>query len=70
MKQSTGDRLFGIAVYMCVALITLIVLYPLVYVLSASFSDPAAILRGICGCSQSIQRSSPIKACFKMKTSG
>lgn len=46
MKQSRGDCFFGIAVYMCVALITLIVLYPLVYVLSASFSDPAAILRG------------------------
>ncbi|WP_078395690.1 carbohydrate ABC transporter permease [Shouchella patagoniensis] len=38
--------MFGIGVYIIIGLITLIVLYPLVYVLSASFSDPGAVLRG------------------------
>ncbi len=46
MRESAGDRFFGISVYVLVGLITLIVLYPLVYVLSASFSDPSAVLRG------------------------
>ncbi len=46
MKQSAGDRMFGIGVYIIIGMITLIVLYPLVYVLSASFSDPGAVLRG------------------------
>lgn len=46
MRESTGDKFFGIGVYVVVGLITLVVLYPLVYVLSASFSDPGAVLRG------------------------
>ncbi len=46
MKESYGDRLFGITVYIVIALITIAVVYPLIYVLSASFSEPGAVLRG------------------------
>ncbi|TDQ42920.1 carbohydrate ABC transporter permease [Aureibacillus halotolerans] len=46
MKETTQDRAFGIFVGLTLTVITIIVMYPLVYVLSASFSNPAAILRG------------------------
>ncbi|TBL70735.1 carbohydrate ABC transporter permease [Paenibacillus thalictri] len=44
--QSRGDRLFDGANILLLGLITLIVLYPLIFVLSASFSNPAYILEG------------------------
>lgn len=43
---SAGDRLFDIAVYAILTLSTLVTLYPLLYILSASFSDPMAIVKG------------------------
>lgn len=46
MKQSLGDRTFGIINIISLCFILLVVIYPLVYVISASFSNPAAILRG------------------------
>lgn len=46
MRQSFGDRAFGVVNYVMLCFILLIVIYPLVYILSASFSNPAAILRG------------------------
>ena len=42
--KSKNDTLFQAVVYVLTALICLITLYPLIYVLSASFSDPARIL--------------------------
>ena len=44
--RSKNDTLFQAVVYVLTALICLITLYPLIYVLSASFSDPARILGG------------------------
>ena len=44
--KSKNDTLFQAVVYVLTALICLITLYPLIYVLSASFSDPARILGG------------------------
>ena len=44
--KSKNDTLFHAVVYVLTALICLITLYPLIYVLSASFSDPARILGG------------------------
>ncbi|MET3847666.1 carbohydrate ABC transporter permease [Paenibacillus sp. Y412MC10] len=44
--ESKGDRIFNIINYFVLILVTLVVLYPLVFVLSASFSDPQTVLRG------------------------
>lgn len=44
--ESRGDRIFNILNYTVLIMITIIVLYPLLFVLSASFSDPQTVLRG------------------------
>jgi putative aldouronate transport system permease protein len=46
IKESTTDRTFGVVVYLVLALVTVIVLYPLIDILSASISNPAAVARG------------------------
>ncbi|MCI1881729.1 MAG: carbohydrate ABC transporter permease [Sporolactobacillus sp.] len=46
MKESTTDKTFGVVVYLVLALVTVIVLYPLIDILSASISNPAAVARG------------------------
>ena len=46
INESRGDRAFGAAVYIVATVILLIVAYPLIYVVSASFSDPLDILTG------------------------
>ena len=45
MKQK-NDAIFQTVVYILTVLICLITVYPLIYVISASFSDPARILGG------------------------
>ncbi|GIP33377.1 carbohydrate ABC transporter permease [Paenibacillus sp. J2TS4] len=44
--KSRGERVFEGIIYAALGLVLLIVIYPLIYVLSASLSEPAAILRG------------------------
>ncbi|MBJ9991071.1 carbohydrate ABC transporter permease [Paenibacillus sp. S28] len=44
--ESKGDRIFNVINYVILILVTLVVLYPLVFVLSASLSDPQTVLRG------------------------
>ncbi|AYB42930.1 carbohydrate ABC transporter membrane protein 2, CUT1 family [Paenibacillus sp. cl141a] len=44
--ESRGDRIFNVINYTILILVTIIVMYPLLFVLSASFSDPQAVLRG------------------------
>ena len=44
--ESRGDRIFNVINYLILTMVTVIVLYPLLFVLSASFSDPQAVLRG------------------------
>ncbi|WP_106766428.1 carbohydrate ABC transporter permease [Paenibacillus faecalis] len=44
--ETRGDRIFNVLNYTVLIMITLIVLYPLLFVLSASFSDPQTVLRG------------------------
>ncbi|MCV4232748.1 carbohydrate ABC transporter permease [Virgibacillus sp. LDC1] len=44
--ETRGDRMFNVINYTILILVTIIVMYPLVFVLSASFSDPQAVLRG------------------------
>jgi putative aldouronate transport system permease protein len=46
IKDSLGDRLFLILVYGFLSVILIIVLYPLIYILSSSFSSPQAVISG------------------------
>ncbi|MEK3888748.1 carbohydrate ABC transporter permease [Bacillus sp. FSL K6-3431] len=46
IKESIGDRLFGSVIYVVLAILSILMIYPLVYVFSASISDPTAILKG------------------------
>lgn len=45
-QMSTGDRVFTIVNYSLLMLVLIIELYPLVYVVAASFSDPQAVVSG------------------------
>lgn len=46
MKQTPGEHLFSAFVFIFCAFVTVVTLYPLIYVLSASFSDPDAVASG------------------------
>src|SRR5699024_1909652 len=46
IKESLGDRFFMISVYFILTIILIIVLFPLIYVVSASFSSPSAVTSG------------------------
>ncbi|PLT44455.1 carbohydrate ABC transporter permease [Paenibacillus sp. FSL W8-1187] len=46
MPATREDRAFGIVVYAVLGIVSLIVLYPLYYVLIASFSEPLKIMNG------------------------
>ncbi|MCR2805174.1 carbohydrate ABC transporter permease [Paenibacillus soyae] len=46
LKSKSDERVFDAIVYAIAAVIMIIVLYPLVYVVSASFSDPSKVLSG------------------------
>lgn len=44
--MSLGDKIFTVTVYVLLSIIGIIILYPLIYVVSASFSDPQAVISG------------------------
>ncbi|OAS16083.1 carbohydrate ABC transporter permease [Paenibacillus oryzisoli] len=46
IQESRGDQLFNVVNYTVLCLFTLSVLYPLIYVLSASFSSSTAVISG------------------------
>ncbi|WP_248926987.1 carbohydrate ABC transporter permease [Paenibacillus hamazuiensis] len=46
MDRSRGDRIFDAINTLLLVLITFVVLYPLLFVLSASISDPSAVVKG------------------------
>jgi len=46
IKDSTGDRVFNAVNYLILSMVLFVVLYPLVYVVSASFSSTTAVLTG------------------------
>jgi putative aldouronate transport system permease protein len=46
VKESPGDRLFTVVNYLILTIILLLVLYPLIYILSASFSNARAVTSG------------------------
>ena len=43
-KAPLGDKIFIILIYILLAAIMLVVFLPLVYIVSASFSDPQAVI--------------------------
>lgn len=45
-NMRTGDKIFEIVNYTLLTLITIIVLYPVLYIVAASFSDPQAVISG------------------------
>lgn len=45
-KQMNRDRVFFLTCYILIAVLTFLVLYPIIYVLSASFSSPSALAAG------------------------
>jgi multiple sugar transport system permease protein/putative aldouronate transport system permease protein len=47
IKDTRGDRMFNAINYVVLTVYLLIVLYPLVYIVSASFSSPAAVTSGL-----------------------
>ena len=44
--KSKSDRIFDITIYIILAFVTLLVLYPLLFVVSASFSNPIYVISG------------------------
>lgn len=46
VKESKGDRLFDIINYFLLAVVLIVVLYPLIFVAVASISNPAAVVNG------------------------
>lgn len=46
IRESWGDRIFLAAVYLFLTTVLVIVLYPLIYVVSSSFSSPLAVSAG------------------------
>ncbi|MDQ8737637.1 carbohydrate ABC transporter permease [Paenibacillus sp. LHD-38] len=46
IRESGGDRLFMVLVYAFLTLVLLVVLLPLLYILSSSFSSPQAVVSG------------------------
>ena len=46
VKKSKEDRIFLAVCYIIISILTIIVLYPMVYVVSASFSSGSAVAQG------------------------
>jgi len=46
IRESSSDRIFMFFVYLFLAIFLLIILYPIVYIVSASLSDPLAVTSG------------------------
>ncbi len=45
-SMSLGDKIFVSVIYILLSIILVIIAYPLIYVVSASFSDPQAVISG------------------------
>lgn len=46
IKESTGDRIFLLLIYVILSIILLLVAYPLLYIVSSSFSSSEAVMGG------------------------
>ena len=45
-NMRTGDKIFEIVNHTLLTLILIVVLYPILYIIAASFSDPQAVISG------------------------
>lgn len=46
IRDSLGDRVFLIAIYLILSILLVVVLYPIIYIISSSFSSPSAVTSG------------------------
>ncbi len=46
MKRSLGDQIFNLIIYVALVVILVVTIYPLIYVVSASLSNPMEIVKG------------------------
>jgi multiple sugar transport system permease protein/putative aldouronate transport system permease protein len=46
IRETGGDRVFNVANYAVLSLFLLVILYPLIFIVSSSISDPAAVTSG------------------------
>ncbi|KRF11053.1 carbohydrate ABC transporter permease [Paenibacillus sp. Soil787] len=46
IRDSVGDKLFLMSIYVILSLLLVVVLYPLIYIFSSSFSSPSAVTSG------------------------
>ncbi len=46
IRETLSDRLFGLGNYLLIGVLLIIIVYPLIYILSASVSDPTAVNSG------------------------
>ncbi|MGW7161284.1 carbohydrate ABC transporter permease [Paenibacillus taichungensis] len=46
IRESYGDRLFLLGVYAFLIVVTIVVLFPLIFIISSSFSSPQAVVSG------------------------
>ncbi|MFE0559360.1 carbohydrate ABC transporter permease [Paenibacillus sp. NPDC058910] len=46
VKEAANERVFDVIIYAIAVIIIVIVLYPLIFIVSASFSDPTRVLNG------------------------
>lgn len=46
IRESAGDRLFMFCIYTILAIVLIVVIYPLIYIISSSISSPAAVTSG------------------------
>jgi len=46
IRDSAGDRVFSVIVYVLITLIMLVILYPLIYIVSCSISNPDFVFSG------------------------
>ena len=45
-NMRTGDKIFDILNYTLLTVIMVVILYPVLYIVAASFSDPQAVVSG------------------------
>ncbi|KRE34242.1 carbohydrate ABC transporter permease [Paenibacillus sp. Soil724D2] len=46
IRESQGDRLFLLGIYMLLTVVLIVVLFPLIFIISSSFSSPQAVVSG------------------------
>lgn len=68
--RGLSDKTFDLVNKIFVLIVTIIIIYPLVFAISASISDPSAVSTGKCGYGQLISRLKDLKLFLKTMPSG